>query len=237
MSNAVIVPLTADQELVITADNSGAIGEKSRDEVHTSNSVVGYSALRVAMMECLAVGAEPRTIVMQNFTGDNAWEDYKNGAEDVLKALKLDMLPITGSTESNFASLQSGLGVTVIGTRIEGNRDPEWTGEEAFAVIGAPLVGNEVLEKQDEVIPLALFQQLCQMEEVKDVLPVGSKGVAVAWRKWTKRENKLSCDVDLEKSAGPSTCVLIAFGNSNIEIIREVTGVYFHMLVPDDNSC
>ncbi|UJL46630.1 hypothetical protein KFZ58_01315 [Virgibacillus sp. NKC19-16] len=237
MSNAVIVPLNADQELVITADNSGAIGEKPQDAVSTSNTIVGYSTLRVAMMECLAEGAEPRTIVMQNFTSDKAWQDYKNGAEDVLKALERDMLPITGSTESNFASLQSGLGITVIGTRtIEDNRDSEWSGEEKFAVIGAPLVGNEVLERQDEVIPLALFQRFCQMEEVKAVLPIGSKGVAAAWRSWTKRDDKLSSDIDLEKSGGPATCILIAFDNSNLETIQKATGSFFHHLVPSEGS-
>lgn len=237
MSNANIIPLTPDQELVTTADNSGAIGEKPQDEVRTSNSVVGYAALRVAMMECLAVGAEPRTIVMQNFTSDDAWQDYKNGAEAVLKALELNNLPITGSTESNFASLQSGLGVTVIGTRIIGEKQGlEWTGEESFAVIGAPLVGNDVLEKQDEIIPLTLFQQLCQMEEVKAVRTVGSKGVVAAWRSWTKRENELSADIDLEKSGGPATCVLIAFDDSNLEVIREVTGSFFYYLVPVEIS-
>src|SRR5699024_1457019 len=60
MSNAVILPFEADMELVITADNSGSIGEKEADILQSLNTVVGQFACRVALMECLAVYAEPR---------------------------------------------------------------------------------------------------------------------------------------------------------------------------------
>src|SRR5699024_534340 len=104
--------------------------------------------------------------------------------------------------ESNFASLQSGLGLTVIGTRAM-TQEYEFTGKEAFAVIGKPLVGNEVLERPDEVAPLWLFQRLCQLKLVKAILPAGSKGVAAAWRNWTKRANKPDCALGLKKIRRP----------------------------------
>src|SRR5690625_2095122 len=81
MRNVVIMPLHSEEELVIATDNHGSIGEKAQDAIHISNKAVGYSACRVAMMELLAVGGKPLTIVMQNFTGDAAWEDYKSGAQ------------------------------------------------------------------------------------------------------------------------------------------------------------
>lgn len=229
MNNAVVLPLTTEQELVITSDNSGAIGEKPHDAVNTSNTVVGHCACRVAVMECLAAGGDVRAVVMQNFTDHEAWRDYKHRVEQVLDELGLDKVPITGSTESNFASLQSGLGLTVIGTRAM-TQEYEFTGEEAFAVIGKPLVGNEVLERPDEVAPLWLFQRLCQLELVKAILPAGSKGVAAAWRNWTKRANRLDCALDLEKSAGPATCFLIAFDKGNEAKIKEIAGSFFHRL-------
>lgn len=230
MRNEITLPLTASQELVVTTDNSGRIGEKSLDAVYAPNEVVGYFAGRVAMMECLAVCGEPHTVVMQNFTDDQAWLSYRNGVNQVIEELKLDKVSITGSTESNFSGMQSGLGITVIGTRTSGQTLNEWTGEENFAVIGTPLVGDEVINQQSELASLSLFRYFCQMEEVKAVLPVGSKGIAAAWETWTERKSQLSCAVDLEKSAGPATCFLIAFDEQDYKVIHEVAGSAFHNL-------
>lgn len=238
MRNAVVLPLTTDQELVITSDNSGSIGEKPQDAVSTSNTVVGYFACRVAVMECIAAGGEPRAVVMQNFTDNEAWLDYKHGVKQVLDEVGLGELPITGSTESNFSSLQSGLGLTVIGTRTIAKKS-DFTGDEAFAVIGKPLVGDEVLEQPNEVAPLWLFQRLCRLDSVRALLPVGSKGISAAWREWTKRKNERDGMLDLEKSAGPATCFIIAFDRENEEKIKDIAGSFFHKLVPVDEveSC
>lgn len=231
MNNVVVVPLTTEQELVIASDNSGAIGEKPDDEVSASNSVVGRFACRVAAMECLAAGGDIQTVVMQNFTGEEAWQDYKHGVEQVLSELGLGQIPVTGSSESNFAGLQSGLGLTVIGTRpIDETSD--LSGQEAFAVIGKPLVGKEVLEQCEDVAPLWLFQHLCRPDSVKAVLPVGSKGIAEKWRGWTQRSNKLESVLNLEKSAGPATCFLIVFEKYDEPNIRHIAGNYFHRLFP-----
>src|SRR5699024_764118 len=85
MSNAVILPFEADMELVITADNSGSIGEKEADVIKTSNKIVGQFACRVALMECLAEYGEPQAVVMQNFTDEGAWLDYKAGVLEILE--------------------------------------------------------------------------------------------------------------------------------------------------------
>ncbi|ALX48553.1 hypothetical protein [Lentibacillus amyloliquefaciens] len=235
MNNVVILPLTAEKELVIASDNSGGIGEKRHDAVGTSNTVVGRFACRVAVMECLAAGGAVQAVVMQNFTSDEAWLDYKHGAEQVLDELDLAELPITGSTESNFPGLQSGLGLTVIGTRSI-RKTSDFSGQEAFAVIGTPLVGQDVLEQPEKVAPLWLFQHLSRLETVKALLPIGSKGVAAAWRNWTQRTNQLDCVLDLEKSAGPATCFLIAFDKGNETKLREIAGSYFHRLIPVDDD-
>src|SRR5690625_1515991 len=148
MRNAVILPLHSEEELVIATDNHGSIGEKAQDAIHISNKAVGYSACRVAMMELLAVGGKPLTIVMQNFTGDAAWEDYKSGAQKVLAELQMDSIAITGSTESNFPGVQSGLGLTIIGTRaIQASHPP--LNMASYAIIGTPLVGNEVKRSEE----------------------------------------------------------------------------------------
>lgn len=231
MRNAVIMPLHSKEELVIATDNHGAIGEKAEDAVHIPNKAVGYSACRVAMMELLAVGGKPLTIVMQNFTGDAAWEDYKRGVLQVLAELQMDSIAITGSTESNFPGVQSGLGLTIIGTRaIQASHPPLNTA--SYAVIGTPLVGEEVKEQEDKIAPLSLFKKFCEMKEVISIVPVGSKGIQAAWQAWTNQVNKLdAANVDLTNSAGPATCFLIAFKKENSAFIQQQAGKYYHELI------
>jgi len=231
MRNAVIMPLHSKEELVIATDNHGSIGEKAQDAIHISNEAVGYAACRVAMMELLAVGGKPLTIVMQNFTGDAAWEDYKSGVQQVLAELQMDSIAITGSTESNFPGIQSGLGLTIIGTRAIQSNQP-LLNDLSYAVIGLPLVGEEVKEQEGKIAPLSLFKKFCEMREIVSMLPVGSKGIRVAWQSWTNQVNKLDATyVDLSKSAGPATCFLIAFKKENSAFIQQQAGKYYHELI------
>ncbi|WP_060678683.1 hypothetical protein [Virgibacillus halodenitrificans] len=232
MSNAIILPLTPKQEMVIASDNSGAIGEKEMDAVHVPNTVVAHYACCVAMMDLLAVGGEPHAVVMQNFTDEVAWDAYQLGVRQVMDELDYDAIPITGSTESNFPGLQSGLGLTVIGKRSIGAALDVLSKHVRFAVIGVPLVGNEVVEHADKIAPLRLFKKLCDMAVVKGVAPVGSKGIAATWQKWTNRTaGHLSCGEDIMKSAGPATCFIIAFEREYTELVESIAGAHYHELI------
>lgn len=229
MTNAIILPLEADMELVITADNSGSIGEKEADIIKTTNEVVGQFACRVALMECLAEYAEPRAVIMQNFTDDAAWFDYEKGIREVLAEVGAADLPITGSTESNFPSLQSGLGLTIVGTR--NKRKPyRWTGKESFAVIGTPFVGEAVLKNREQIPSPSFLRKFTENTGVKAVLPIGSKGILNAFQRWTQQKVNLECSVDLKVSAGPSTCFIIAFEAENLERISKLGGELFHLV-------
>jgi hypothetical protein len=220
------------KELVITADNSGAIGEKERDAVRVSNETAGYFACRTAMMEQLAAGAEPYMIVLHNFTGDGAWDAYESSVHQVLDELQLTDISITGSTETNMTTIQSGLGVTVAGVRdtVKRKQNSFDDNDIMFAVIGTPLVGSEVKTQAEKIAPLALFRDLCQMEGVTGLLPSGSKGIQADWRQWTGRTDKLTCRLDTAKSAGPATCFIIAYQKEAEPIIRHHTDFYFHEL-------
>lgn len=229
MTNAVILPLDVDMELVITADNSGTIGEKAADNVKVSNQIVGKFACRVALMECLAAYARPRTVILQNFTDENAWHAYEAGVHEVLAEAGFPDVMVTGSTESNFPSLQSALGLTIVGTRKK-RAAHEWTGTECFAVIGKPFVGQEVLENMQEIPSVSLFKQFTEAPGVKSVVPVGSKGIAETFYKWTGREAKLECDLDLRVTAGPATCFIIAFDLEKSTEVQQLGGTFFHLL-------
>ncbi|MCT1901201.1 hypothetical protein [Oceanobacillus sojae] len=227
MTNAIILPLGADKELVIATDNSGAIGEKEADLVKTSNQIVGKFACRVVLMECLAEYAEPAAVIMQNFTNEEAWQDYKAGVFEELNNAGFAGLPITGSTESNFQTLQSGLGLTLIGKREKRNRY-QWTGKESFAVIGAPFNGQAVLDNSGKIPSAALLKKIADTAGVKSIMPVGSKGIAETFQQWTGLRTEFESVLDLQASAGPATCFLIAFEQESKTEAKQLAGGLFH---------
>lgn len=231
ISDVVIIPISPQHELVIASDNSGAIGMKSLDEVRVTNEVTSYYACRVAYMDFIRVGGIPKAIVIQNFTGDCAWQEYEVGIKRFLEETNSPELPITGSTESNFVTVQSGIGLTIIGIRDKhrGKRQ-KLNGTELFAVIGKPLVGKQALDQREHIAPISLYEQFAQMDEVIDLLPVGSKGIAAEWRKLTKKDNKLACELDIEQSGGPATCFIIAYNEENGEKLKQIAEGYFYHL-------
>lgn len=235
MRNACIIPFNENESIVITSDNSGAIGLKEDDAVKVPYDVVSYYAFRVAMMECLASGAEPLSIVMQNFCGDEPWTKLVQGIEKGMEELQME-LPITGSTESNFYLLQSAIGMLVIGKKKnDRNRWIPQPDRTKYAVIGSPLVGLEVIERNREVAPLHLFKEMSETEQVM-TWPVGSKGILYEWGQ-IPEDNRLvntpiTCDVDLLKSSGPATCFLVGYSIEKEKEIIEKAGLLFHPILP-----
>ncbi len=227
-----IISLNEKEALVIAADNSGGIGLKEQDHVKTSYEVVSYYGFRVAVMECMAAGGKPISIVLHNFCDDHAWDLLLAGIEKGLEELGLKgAVSVTGSTESNFTMLQSALGMIVLGKRESTYVDEVSFENRKVAVIGSPLVGNEVLEQENDVIPLSLFQELCQLEDVV-IVPVGSKGILYELKNMLDDPSivgdSLICDVDVSKTAGPATCVLIAFKSDLEPVIQEKCGHLYH---------
>src|SRR3954453_9455647 len=161
-----VIPMNEHESLVIASDNSGAIGLKEKDVVQTPYEVVAYYGFRVAVMECMAAGGVPLSVVVHNFCGDDSWEALLSGVDRGLAEMGMMTVPITGSTESNFTMLQSTLGMVVFGKRdCNFQEDPVSASTNKFAVIGSPLVGEEVLDKEREVLPLSLFQEICQLDD------------------------------------------------------------------------
>lgn len=231
ISDIAIVPLSEQFELVIASDNSGAIGMKQLDEVKVPNEVTSYYACRVAYMDLIRAKGEPKVIVMQNFTGDSAWHEYKLGVNRFLKETKVQQLPITGSTESNFTTVQSGVGLTIIGTRPKSDRiSPRLDESASFAVIGKPLVGNQAIEQAEHIAPISLYEKFVHMTEIIDVMPVGSKGILVEWQKLTGEKNDLRSELNLTQSGGPATCFIIAYPKAAEAKIKAIAKRYFHPL-------
>lgn len=231
MRDAIIIPFTTDEALVITSDNSGAIGMKEKDTVKVPYETVGYFSFRVAVMENMSAGATPITVVLQNFCGEDAWEPLFNGIQRGLKELGMEQVSITGSTESNFVLQQSAVGVNVIGKKstsvlVGTNKD-----ELEVSLIGLPLVGDEVINAADKVVPLSICKQICELHDVS-VWPVGSKGVYHELKRVCNEfdEQEIKTNIDLHKSGGPATSFLAFYPKEKSREIIEIAGKYLHHL-------
>ncbi|WP_226654725.1 ATP-binding protein [Pseudalkalibacillus hwajinpoensis] len=222
-----------DETLIITSDNSGAIGLKEQDHVAVPYDVVSYYAFRVAAMENIALGGHPVSVVMHNFCGGSEWEALVSGVECGKRELGFNQeIKITGSSETNMPLLQSALGVVVLGRQ---NRTlPEVRLDDAtkFAVIGKPLVGEEVVNEEVAIAPLELFRWMSEQMGVQSVLPVGSKGILYELNELVDgvevEECKVRAELDLYKSSGPSTCFIVAYDRVVEEQLLERAGPHFN---------
>jgi hypothetical protein len=225
MRDSLALPIEGAGSLIIATDNSGGIGMKQADDVLVSYDITAYFSFRVAVMECIAAGANPIAVVVHNFCGDEAWNPITQGILRGQAELKLD-IPITGSTESNITMIQSALGIIVVGKTMIQEKE---TGEK-IAVIGQPLVGSQVIDQAEFIAPLPLFKWCCEQEGI-NVLPVGSKGIAYEWRLLQPDSEipaELLQQLDVQASAGPSTCFLISYPKSMEKEIKEKAGVHFY---------
>ncbi|HZG73941.1 MAG TPA: hypothetical protein VEY51_20595 [Chondromyces sp.] len=235
MKRDILVIALGNEEVVIASDNSGAIGLKTGDSVKVPDEMVSYFGFRVAVMECMAAGGKPAAVIIHNFTGNEAWDSYVKGIRKAAAELGEEQLPITGSTESNFIMLQSAMGIVVLGKRESGWQErPLDRKSVRFAVVGKPLVGNEVIAQREAVLPLSLFKTILDTNGVLAALPVGSKGILHELRLMTGmadlQERTVTCELDVTKTSGPATCLLIGIDEEKEEEIKRIAGELYHPL-------
>lgn len=197
---------------VVTSDNSAAIGEKPADAVFAPDAVTAKFAARVALLEQWAAGSEPEAILLHNFSGEAQWARYMEGIAELFKELGRPLPQQAGSSETNMATLQSGIAITMMGKR---KRRVESAEGLAWYAYGKPLVGNAVLEQKDQVADLGKIAAALDSGLVRRVWPVGSKGIERETALLFGREAVVFADVDTKVSAGPASCVLI--GVSSVE--------------------
>ncbi|WP_066253599.1 ATP-binding protein [Neobacillus drentensis] len=234
MRDILTIPFNEVDSLIIACDNSGAIGMKEDDLVQVPYETVAYYAFRVAVMECIAAGGEPIAVLLHNFCGNEPWDELVSGIEKGMAELKLFDVRISGSTESNFSLLQSAVGLVVLGKKsIAPTTEITYSNQLKFAVIGRPLVGNEVIELKEDVVPLSVFQEVSKVNDVM-IWPVGSKGILNEINQMFSNQEfsqeMIISNVDILKSAGPSTCFLTVFQSEQEETIQKITGSFYHSL-------
>jgi hypothetical protein len=170
--------------LVIACDSNGSVGNKPHDHLAWAPRDTGFVAAKVPLMEVIAAGAEPMILV------DNLCVEMEPTGRQILAGIEdaCRLLPrapvITGSDETNMPTVQTGLGVTVIGVARPEALRFGWSraGDRVYA-IGTPLgpvdgADADYDERAPHVCSLQAVVSLLAMDGVHEVLPVGSKGLA-----------------------------------------------------------
>lgn len=209
------IELNADLYLAIACDSCGGIGEKERDVVCVPPYIVGRFTTRVALMEVLSVGAKPKALTAAICNEpDPTGKEILVGISNELKNL-FPKLPVTISTEKNMPTCQTGLGITIVGLvekkKLRVNKTK--AGDKLYC-IGVPKVGNEISLDDSQIANSLLIKELNDISSVHDIIPVGSKGIKGEAEmlasflglelNWGK-----NLPVDIQKTAGPATCVLV----------------------------
>lgn len=232
MRDTITLPLNSQESLIVASDNSGGIGKKAEDHVQVSYETVAYYSFRVAAMECIAAGGEPVSVVLHNFCGDDSWSELVNGVRKGLAELNLGDIPITGSTESNFYLKQSAVGLVVLGKKpLDKMTEKIFSNNLKFAIIGKPLVGNEVIDFPNEIVPLSTFREVSTLQDIM-IWPVGSKGILFEFNQMFPSKEfsmeMLDTNIDVLKSSGPATCFIVAFEQNQEEALKRLASGYFN---------
>lgn len=215
--------------LLISCDSAGAIGSKEDDLVKVSNYVLGRITSRVALLEILSLGGFPICVVGTLSVEPYPFaEEINEGIGDELISLGLDPKKIlTGSTEKNFPTLQSAMGITAIGM---GNLEEFKMGlvkeGDGVLLLGLPKVGQEVSFEDRELIDCQDVLFWREFKEVREIVPVGSRGIKGEMSDLEKYYNlrmfwsdSLPFDLDINKSAGPATSLLVV---GNFEFLQNM---------------
>jgi selenophosphate synthetase-related protein len=210
--------------------SSGAVGPKELDKVRVDGHVLGKFLGRVALMDVTATGAFPLLLsvtlgVEKEPTGNEVIE----GISRVARSIGLDPNQVLmENTEDNFQTSQTGAGLTVVGLA---NEDELRLGKtlpgDLIVAVGRPKVGDEVIaaEAHGEIADLKNVTQLAQKKYVHDIAPVGGFGIAseakmMAYGVGRQLRFAEAAGLDLEKSAGPATVVLVTIDGERLDDLR-----------------
>lgn len=226
--------------LVAACDSCGAIGDKPLDQLKVPARIVGQLTARLVLMEVLCTGALP--CIMTVGISSEPTPTGKNIMEGVQKELEqsgFKDLPIAMSTEKNFTPSQTGLGIGLTGIcQLEDLRIGGSIPLDQVYCIGMPKVGQEVVDAGDhDIINTRHIRNLLIQDGIRDIVPIGSRGIRaeahqLADQVRTRFIPESNTSLDLDKSAGPSTCAiftcdpdlvlqnLILTGQSNLPLTR-----------------
>ena len=204
--------------LVTACDSCGAVGEKPGDVLRVPARFTGRFTARVALMEVLAFGAEVVTAIdAVACEMEPTGREIIRGIRDELESAGVDPAVLTGSTEENFPTSMTALGMTVVGWKERQEGRPLWEPSrpgDRVVCIGLPQVGAEVqLDHNTAMVSYADLRRFRTLPGLREIVPVGSHGIC-----WEAEQlaayNGLTFvpephpELDVHKSAGPATCAI-----------------------------
>ena len=231
--DVLLLGIDKTRSIVVSCDVAGAIGSKLLDTVQADPSLVGKLTARVALMELLATGADPIAIsgtfsVEPRPTGESVIE----GIRREIRHAHLGDLRIVCSSEKNFKVKQTGVGITAIGLVSNSMiKISQCQAGDEIVAVGEPRVGREVIraEASRQVADTLDVVRLRKSPFVHELIPVGSKGVLYEAKVMAK-DSQLYFEpseprpINLQKSAGPATVLLVALRKGSLARIGNATG-------------
>ncbi len=219
----VIMKLGNGRAFVLANSSSGGIGPKNEDIVKLDGKLLGQLMARTVLIKVLSSGAQPIALVVNlsvEFfpTGSQIFQGVR---EEAYKIKSLDILE--GHTEENIETSQTGMGITALGLCMEKELKVGKSLKDDFILaVGEPTVGQEVLKVHaSSIVMVEDMQKLAKMAFVHEIIPVGHAGIKGSLGMMhTRYKYKLEPDIDIEKSAGPSTTVLVTLEEENIEVLK-----------------
>jgi hypothetical protein len=206
--------------MITACDSDGGIGPKELDTVYSSGYELGRLGARVPIMEILASGAVPiLTVDLLSVEMEPTGKEIILGVkEESIDAGMSSKIILTGSTEDNVKTVQTGMGVVIIGLVQKKDFRPGNSMKGDIVVcIGVPKSAPEfkVTYSDPEIADPKTILALGQLSFIHDILPVGSKGIKHEFSELAGSACLTShyyndIKVDVTKSGGPSTCCLIS---------------------------
>jgi hypothetical protein len=222
---------TAELALVVACDSNAATGNKPADALVQDPVITGYSAAKVPLMEVIAAGATPLILI------DNLCCELEPTGRRILEGIEAALaetaqgVVLTGSDETNMPTVQTGVGVTVIGVvGLASLRLGTAQAGDAVVCIGTPKNGTTTpyREGDADIASVTHVASVHRSRVANELLPVGSRGVRyeaeqLAITAGTTIAFDGNLEVDVETSAGASTCFLAAVSPERLNDLRELT--------------
>ncbi|MBC8521654.1 MAG: hypothetical protein H8D26_06665 [Methanomicrobia archaeon] len=230
----IIMKLKNGQAFVLANTSSGGIVPKHEDEIKLDGKLFGRLMARTVLIKVLSSGALPIALIanlsVEFFpTGSRIFQGIR---EEVLKIKTMEVLE--GHTEENIKTKQTGIGITVLGVGSEKElKIGKSLKNDLIVAVGEPKVGYEVIDALNanarDIIMVEDVLKLSKMAYVHEIIPVGHEGIkgglkmmenigGYRYKMETGIEEGLK--VDIEKSAGPSTAIILTLEEENIEEVK-----------------
>ncbi len=202
----VIMKLKNGQALVLANTSSGGIGPKKEDVVKLDGILLGRLMARTVLIKVLSSGAQPIVLVANLSVG------FFSTGSQIFQGIREEAHKITALGICMEKELKIGKSMK----------------NDLIAAIGEPKVRDEVLNAGTRsIVMVEDVRKLSEREFIHEIIPVGHEGIkgslemmrSISGYKYKIEPEK---GIDIEKSAGPSTVVLVTLEEGKMEMLKKM---------------